>query len=116
LLSVRVRRWLLRIVEASTLTLGDLVSLLKDLVPRMSVVLRSDVIDDDGDTQAMLAAEDMLEEGCLSGALENVSDACDHCVSYRWDRIGPNLPESPKAGSPGESEESVTVSSLLERK
>jgi len=47
------------------------------------VSLRSDVVYNDGDAKAMLAAEDVLEEGCLSGTLENVSGAYNDGV---WDR------------------------------
>lgn len=74
LLSVRVRRWLLRIVEASTLTLGDLVSLVEGRSSVGVCVLRSDVVHNDGYAQAVLAAEDVLEKRGLSGALGLVSD------------------------------------------
>jgi hypothetical protein len=62
--------------------------------------LRSDVVHDDGNAQAMLAAEDVLEEGCLSGSLESVSDTgrCTPATPTDLD-----LPESQKVGSPGES-------------
>jgi hypothetical protein len=62
--------------------------------------LRSDVVHDDGNAQAVLAAEDVLQEGCLSGSLESVSDTY-RCTSVTHTDL--DIPKSPKAGSPGES-------------
>jgi hypothetical protein len=50
------------------------------------ISLRSDVVHNDGDTKAMLAAEDVLQEGCLSGTLENVSGAYNGGVWNRSNR------------------------------
>jgi hypothetical protein len=63
--------------------------------------LRSDVVHDDGDAQAMLAAEDVLEEGCLSGSLKSV--LVTYVVAESVANFDLDLPGSPKVGSPGES-------------
>lgn len=68
LLSVFVRRWLLRMSEASTLTLVNLsVSGFKGL--SILCDLRANIVHNNRDSQAMLAAEDMLQQRCLAGAL-----------------------------------------------
>lgn len=61
--------------EASTLTLWFDVSHVRllQVVRFRSCNVRSNVVDNDRNTQAMLAAKDVLEEGSFAGALESIS-------------------------------------------
>lgn len=78
--------------EASTLTLWIDVShfRLLQVVTFRSCNVRSNVVDNDRNTQAMLAAKDVLEEGSFAGALRFISYGshskylqCSICYSPR---------------------------------
>lgn len=55
--------------------------------------IRSDVVDDDRDTQAMFTAEDVLEKCCLSGALRLFSYRSYHsCLRSSGGLYLPGIP------------------------
>ena len=93
--------------EASTLTLWFDVSCVRQKCLIWIVVLRSNVVNDDCNTQAMFTAEDVLKQRSLPSALKLFSYRPCHtpatfCVLH--------LPENQTAESPARSEACVSVS------